>query len=120
MKSLNTYAEEIYAANKAKGFWPENRNLAEVIALIHSELSEMLEFLRKQRPTEPFFNTEKDLWMETPNGKKRRMYGVEEELADTIIRCLDLAGSMNMNIEQAIEKKLEYNVNRPHKHGKQF
>ena len=42
---------------------------------------------------------------------------VEEELADTIIRLLDLAGGMAYDIEKALRAKMDYNETRPYRHG---
>lgn len=42
----------------------------------------------------------------------------EEELADVIIRILDMAEAKDWNIAKAIIEKHEYNKTRPYKHGK--
>lgn len=42
------------------------------------------------------------------------------ELADAVIRTADLAGFMKIDLENAIIKKMEYNKNRPYRHGKAF
>ncbi len=42
---------------------------------------------------------------------------VEEELVDTIIRILDLAGGMGYDIENALRAKMAYNETRPYRHG---
>ena len=44
----------------------------------------------------------------------------EDELADAIIRLLDLAGYKNIDIQKHIDLKLQYNKTRPHKHGKSY
>ena len=46
---LELAAQHCYANSKSHGFWPEGaaRNKGEQIALMHSELSEMLEQVRK-------------------------------------------------------------------------
>lgn len=42
----------------------------------------------------------------------------EEELADAVIRILDICGTMGIDLEQAILNKMARNRERPVKHGK--
>jgi NTP pyrophosphatase (non-canonical NTP hydrolase) len=102
--AINELAADINKGNRARGFWDGERNKGEMIALIHSELSEALEGLRKD-------NTSDKLPLHTAE---------EEEMADAVIRILDYAAGFGLNIGQAIASKLEYNANRPYKHGKKF
>jgi len=46
--------------------------------------------------------------------------GLEEELADTVIRILDLSGQLKLRLAEAIKAKLSYNKTRGYKHGKNF
>lgn len=69
-------AKRAYDTAVAKGFWEAERNMGEMLALISSELSEALEAHRDARP----------MWVET-SGKPE---GQAVELADAIIRCLDI------------------------------
>ena len=75
---------------------PVKRNFGEVIALMHSELSEALEADRK------------DLM----DDKLPHRSGVEVELADCIIRILDTAGAEGYDVAGALIEKNRYNKNR--------
>jgi NTP pyrophosphatase (non-canonical NTP hydrolase) len=44
----------------------------------------------------------------------------EDEIADAVIRLLDLAAGLNINLEQHIEAKLAYNRTRKRFHGKKY
>ena len=75
---------------------PIDRNVPEMIALQHSELSEMLEGVRKG-------GMDKHLPHRT----------VEEvECADVLIRLFDYAAFRKLDLEGAIAEKLLYNVHR--------
>lgn len=103
---INHLAEFIHHENVAKGFWPVNkteRNVGEALMLVVSELSEALEAHRK------------DLMdSHLPNRK-----GLEVEVADAIIRLLDMNG-FGLDIGGALVEKLAYNRSRPYKHGKKY
>ena len=66
------------------------------IALIHSEVSEALEAFRKTKRDDHLPHRQ----------------GVEVELADAVIRILDLGGAMGLDIIGALVEKLEYNAQR--------
>jgi len=101
----NRVAAEIHVWAVNKGFWPAGRNDGEIIALIHSELSETLEALRHGNPPS-----------ETIEGFSH----VEEELADTVIRIMDFAAARGYRVAEAVEAKMVFNGTRPYKHGKEF
>lgn len=70
--------------------------VAEKIALIHSEVSEALEGVRKDKR----------------DGHLPERMAVEVELADAVIRICDLAGALKLDLGGAIRDKLEYNAKR--------
>ena len=88
----------------AKGFWDYPEYTPDVLlaklALVHSELSEILEAYRKSKGT----------------------IALTEEFADTIIRLLDLWAAMHEigivdSLDDALVAKMAVNTTRPHKHG---
>ena len=81
--------------------------IAQKIGLIMSECGEALEAMRK------------------PNYEANG-YGIgvkdsfADEIADAIIRLLDLCGELNINIDAQIQWKMDHNNGRSEKHGKEF
>jgi len=79
--------------------------IAAKLALIHSEVSEGLEALR---------DGDLALRIDPERGKPE---GLESELADILIRTLDLAEALGMDMGGTMAIKMRYNEGRPYKHG---
>ena len=95
---VKKWIELCHDTAKEKGWWDFERSDGELIALMHSELSEALEAMRN------------DLGKEA----------IAEELADCCIRIFDFCGARDVDLEEALKKKAEKNKSRPYRHGKKF
>lgn len=98
---INELADQVHRANKK--WWvdletgaPKNRNVGEMIALIHSELSEALE------------GTRKDLMDDKLPHRKME----EVEMADALIRLLDYCAGRKLDLGGAYVDKMRYNATR--------
>jgi NTP pyrophosphatase (non-canonical NTP hydrolase) len=104
--SLSSLQEAAHRTAVEKGWWENPRQLPECIALMHSELSESLEEVRKPN-ARAFYLGEND-----------KPEGWAVELADCIIRILDVAAYHKQDMQALVEMKMKYNETRPYKHGK--
>ena len=106
MTGINEVAKEIHENAVKHGWWEDERSFPEIIALIHSEVSEALEEYRNGHRA-----------MAVSYGYDEKPEGIPIELADVIIRILDYCTYAGIDIDAAISEKHEYNKSRPYRHG---
>lgn len=101
IKPLGDLAREVIAINTANGWnvlkpeqWSDTYKVPAILALIHSEASEALEAFRKNDPI-----------------------NFAEELADVVIRVLDCAEGLGIDLDAEVARKLEKNRKRSYRHG---
>lgn len=115
---MNELALKIHENAVKHGFYDDKREIGTLLMLCVSELSEALEADRKGKHANPF----NSIGSEDFKGKFEQNFKdtFEDELADAIIRILDLCGYLKIDIEGHIQLKMKYNEMRENKHGKRY
>jgi NTP pyrophosphatase (non-canonical NTP hydrolase) len=104
---LDALSAVLHESAKEKGFWDgeyTNDKVGNKLALVHSEITEILEAIRKSHGSEK----------------------IVEEMADVIIRLLDVYAAMRNeeqilhSLDEVLEAKINKNKERPRLHGNLF
>lgn len=135
---IQAISKEIHENARAKGFWDKERNLGEMLMLIVSEVSEAMEADRESRYYDAatryrvgkdmskngahwafdIVDSHEEAWTNWFRAEVKNSF--EDELADAMIRIMDLAYSRNIDLEWHIKAKMKYNSMREHMHGKKY
>lgn len=107
-KPLNEWRDEALRVASDHGF--TDASIPEDVALMHSELSELLEDFRKG-------NLPTSIWTIENKDKSFKPCGIPIELADLLLRAFHFAGKHKIDLDRAVEMKHEYNKSRSFKHG---
>ena len=104
---FDNLAYELHKTAQAERFWPEKADdifIAKQCMMIVSEVTEVMEAVRKSKGEEE----------------------IAKEIADVLIRTLDLYagmkknGYLNISLDEAFAEKTQFNQTRPEKHGVRF
>lgn len=104
-KFLEAFAvvqEYAYRINEDRGWHDPAPSDSDCVANVHGEVSEINEWLRVGNPSDD---------------KIPEFLGAEAEGADAIIRLMNWYKRRGWRLSDAILAKLDYNRNRPHRHG---
>ena len=127
--NLAEMADAVREVNEANGWHDASRTFGDEVALLHSEVSEMLEEFREHGPHASLLLFKSDsghslLPEGDPNARRwqeagvvGKPIGVASEAADILIRLLDTCGRYGIDLEDEFHKKLAYNRTRGHRHG---
>ena len=94
--NINSLRDLCHGSAAAAGWWDNERNVGEMLCLIHSEISEAMEAHRRSAVDDKLTNHP----------------GIAVELADALIRIFDLAGGLRLDLGLAFTEKLRYNQTR--------
>ncbi len=128
--NINQLAKEVHKNAVAHGWWENPPSIPEALCLIHAEVSEALEEYRAGKPLvygtcaitpeDCQFSDVCDL-VGHPDLKEKlgtcKPEGVAVELADVLLRTLDLMESLGVDIDAVVMAKHRYNQSREYRHG---
>lgn len=107
---LRDIQKAVWRTAEEHGWHKENDSIPVKLVMIHSEVSEALEEYRNTPP-----ECEVSHLYYKDSSAKPEGFGVE--LADIVIRVLDLAEMVGADLTDLILTKMEYNESRPYRHG---
>jgi len=126
MSKLNDLRDVIHLTARRKGFWDNDRNLGEMLMLVVTELSEEMETHRKDGSIIPISNEIKEAMAEMSDEEFKEHFVLvakdtfADEMADALIRIMDICGGLHIDIDWHVKNKIRYNTTRERLHGKRY
>jgi NTP pyrophosphatase (non-canonical NTP hydrolase) len=112
---LNDLRDHVYDVAASKGFHDPDQDalgMPKYVANLHGEVSELWEAFRAGTLDKPCNKADKMKAAGLPV-----LTCAEEEIADILIRALDVARVYNIDVANAVAVKDAFNQRRPHRHG---
>ena len=106
---INELCKKANDASVKAGWQDEPRSFGDLIALMHSELTEAFEEFRAGHPLDEVY------FPATLGTNANKPEGVPVELADAVIRICQCCGQYGIDLENAIVSKMAYNETRGHR-----
>jgi hypothetical protein len=127
-RGLNGLANECHETARSKGFWERStgNNIGEKLMMVVSEIAEAhdeyraghaIGLIEYEHPAAALAADRRTRNPEDADRNPGKPVGFPIELADALIRILDLAAGLGIDIEEAIRIKMDFNTTRPHRHG---
>ena len=120
---LNELGQRAYNNAKTKGFHDEPQNIATLLMLIITEISEACEADRKGKRADmrSFKMAEASGRVDFSIAFNRHIKdSFEDELADVLLRLVGLAAIEGIDLDAHVAMKMRYNTLREYRHGKNY
>lgn len=131
IKDLTELCSEAAREARKQGFYSEKQTIEGMIAylaLVSSEISEAIDAIQRDDTVETRKQLNDEiLQLNTESFDNKQLFEsyfhntLEDELADAVLRIFSFCGAYHLDLETALERKMEYNKLRPkNRHGKRF
>lgn len=120
--TLQLMAMEVKLVNQEKGWYDDSRTFGDDIALLHSEVSEMLEAYRdhgtKDATGHPITHIRGHSGCPADmTCRQHKPEGVGSEAADVLVRLLDTCSRYDIDLFAEWRRKVDFNRTRQPRHG---
>jgi len=129
---INQLSKDIHEINKKNGFYEDEKNIGEMLMLIVTEVAEACESDRVGNHCdlhEPYDQDGSTTYQDIQHEDDMTFEHLfkldvkdtfEDELADIMIRVMDLSAFKGIDLESHIKAKMRFNSLREYKHGKKY